>query len=142
MLKVLLQTTCYTLAAMSIDRYLYVISSHPRPRWRTPFNACIICILIWGISIAFVFPYTSFTSSRSENEKKLLNECSLSSHHPLFASCYFSFCAYYILPLVIIALCYTRLCCYMRHVSKSITKYRVSLLDQFNFISRFIFQIE
>jgi len=32
---------------MSIDRYLYVIGSQPRPRWRRPANACIICILIW-----------------------------------------------------------------------------------------------
>ena len=44
--KVLLQTTCYTLAAMSIDRYFYVISSHPRPRWRTPFKAVIIRAII------------------------------------------------------------------------------------------------
>jgi hypothetical protein len=47
-LKVLLQATCYTLAVMSIDRYLYVISASPRPRWRTPLKACIICILIWA----------------------------------------------------------------------------------------------
>ncbi len=60
-------------------------------------------------------------------EKKSPNDCSLSAYHPLFASCFFPFFAFYILPLIIIALCYTRLCFYMRHVSKSIIQYRVSL---------------
>lgn len=125
---------------MSIDRYLYVINSHPRPRWRTPFNACIICILIWAgkknswrflrwidwgflVSIAFVFPYTSLSSSLANNST---DDCSVSSHHPLFASCFFPFCAYYLLPLVIIAMCYTRLFFHMRRSSKTITRHRVS----------------
>jgi len=132
---------------MSIDRYLYVINAHPRPRWRTPLNACIICILIWGgkiikfkkkffssfyfliVSIAFVFPYTSFSSSSSSDaENDLLHDCSVSAYHPLFASCFFPFYAYYLLPLVIIALCYTRLFFYMKKSSKSITRHRVSFL--------------
>jgi hypothetical protein len=126
---------------MSIDRYLYVTSTHPRPRWRTPMNAFIICTIIWAgkkifffsifkinlnlVSILFVFPYGSLSSS-SEIKKNSLNDCTLSSSHSLFASCYFSFCAFYIFPLIIISLCYTRLWFYMRHVSKSITQYRVS----------------
>ncbi len=72
-----------------------------------------------------VFPYKSLLFSK-ENEKKSSNDCTLSSSHPLFAECLFSFCAFYILPLLIIALCYTRLCFYMRHVSKSLTRHEVS----------------
>jgi hypothetical protein len=126
---------------MSIDRYFYVINSYPRPRWRTSLNACIICILIWGgkiikffsnffirfsiVSIAFIFPYTSLSSS-SNAENSLTDDCSVSAYHPLLASCFFPFCAYYLLPLVIIALCYTRLFFHMRKSSKTITRYRVS----------------
>jgi len=118
-LKVLLQATCYTLAAMSIDRYIYVISSHPRPRWRTPFNAFIICILIWiskkqnylfkrfskksiSVSIAVIFPYASLSSS--ESELNITNDCLISSSHPLFASCLVPFFAFYIFSLLIIVL--------------------------------------
>ena len=145
--KILLQATCYTLAAMSIDRYLYVISPHPRPRWRTPFNACIICILIWIgkriekktvkcpllwlflVSVAVIFPYTSL-SSTSNADADLANACSAASHHPLFQACYFQFCAYYLLPLLIIALCYTRLFFHMRRSSKTITRHRVNFWQQ------------
>ncbi|CAF3223124.1 unnamed protein product, partial [Rotaria sp. Silwood2] len=132
---VLLQTTCYTLATMSIDRYLYVTSPHPHPRWRTPLNACIICILIWTVSIAFVFPYTSLSSSSSsssssDREKIPLNDCSVSSYHPLFASCFFPFCAYYVLPLAIIALSHTKLFFHMRKSSKKISRYQGSLISR------------
>ncbi|UJR38590.1 hypothetical protein I4U23_031255 [Adineta vaga] len=126
---ILLQATCYTLAAMSIDRYLYVISSHPRPKWRTPFNAFIICVLIWIVSIALVFPYTSLSYSSSENEYNSTNDCPVSSLHLSIASCLFPFCAYYILPLLIITLCYTKLCIYMKHMSKSMTRYKHSLIS-------------
>ena len=133
---------------MSIDRYLYVISSHPRPKWRTPLNAFIICILIWFgkdkccyfshfsnemsfilVSIALAFPYTSLfysSSISSENEKNFTHDCPISSSDLSIVSCLFPFSAYYILPLLIIALCYTKLCIYMKQMSKSITKYRVS----------------
>ncbi|CAF4065449.1 unnamed protein product [Rotaria sordida] len=127
---VLLQTTCYTLAAMSIDRYLYVASHHPRPSWRTPLNACIICIIIWAVSIAFVFPYTSLSSSSSNTKNNSLNDCSISNHHPLFASCFFPFCAYYLLPLIIIALSYTKLFVKMRKSSLRITRYGNNLLNR------------
>ncbi|CAF0979294.1 unnamed protein product [Adineta ricciae] len=125
---VLLQATCYTLAVMSVDRYLYVVSSHPRPPWRTPLNALIICILIWIVSIAFIFPYTSFSSSTSNAEMAPINPCEVSAYHPFFASCYFPFCAYYILPLLVIALCYTRLFCYLRKTSNAIKRHKNSLL--------------
>ncbi|CAF1168204.1 unnamed protein product [Rotaria sp. Silwood1] len=133
---VLLQTTCYTLAAMSIDRYLYVTSHHPHPRWRTPLNACLTCILIWAVSIAFVFPYTSLSSSSpppspsSDTNKNPLDDCSVSAYHPLFASCFFPFCAYYVLPLVIIALSYTKLFFHMRRSSKNMTRYQGNLLSR------------
>ncbi|CAF1259337.1 unnamed protein product [Adineta ricciae] len=129
---ILLQATCYTLATMSIDRYLYVISSHPRPKWRTPLNAFIICILIWIVSIVLAFPYTSLlysSSISSENEKNFTHDCPISSSHLSIVSCFFPFSAYYILPLLIIALCYTKLCIYMKQMSKSLTKYRNSLVN-------------
>ncbi|UJR07598.1 hypothetical protein I4U23_011885 [Adineta vaga] len=127
---VLLQATCYTLAVMSVDRYLYVISSHPRPPWRTPLNACIICIIIWIVSIAFIFPYTSFSSSTSNVEIVPVNPCAVSAYHPFFASCYFPFCAYYILPLIVISLCYTKLFFYMRKSSETINRHKVSSIEQ------------
>lgn len=135
--QVLLQATCYTLAVMSIDRYLYVINSNPNPRWRRPLNALILCILIWIgqcrrnardnptvfsvlVSIAFVFLHKFVTSTPSTND------CSISSSHPFFASCLFPFGMYYVFPLLIIALCYSRLFCHMRKTSKSLTRHRVS----------------
>ncbi|CAF1086748.1 unnamed protein product [Adineta steineri] len=129
---VLLQATCYTLAAMSIDRYFYVASCLIKPPWRTPLNACIICVLIWAVSIAFVFPYTSLTS----NTEGDINNCSVSAYHPFFASCFFPFCAYYVLPLIIIALCYTKLFLFMRNSSKKMFRRRLSLLNRPHIVAR------
>ena len=81
----------------------------------------LFCFFIL-VSIAFAFPYTSL-SSVSNNS---LDDCSVSLHHPLFASCFFPFCAFYLLPLVIIAMCYTRLFFHMKRSSKTITRHRVS----------------
>lgn len=45
--QVLLHVTCYTLSAMSIDRYLYVRSQNRNPTWRTPINSLCFCFSIW-----------------------------------------------------------------------------------------------
>ena len=46
--KVFLLSTCNTLAAMSIDRYYYIVLPRAKLRWRTPRNAFFICMIIWA----------------------------------------------------------------------------------------------
>jgi len=72
-----------------------------------------------------MFPYKSLIDSKTKQFKSS-NDCTLWTLNPLFSSCYFTFFAFYILPLLIIAFCYTKLCFYMRNVRKTICQYQVS----------------
>ena len=121
-LKVLLQTTCYTLAAMSIDRCFYIVLPTAKLRNRTPQTAFIVCICIWTSeysklckwkrrknffsylgSLALIFPYHIVLHKVTSNFT-----CS-GNNHSNFLVCFVIFCSYYALPLFIIIVCYTKL---------------------------------
>ena len=53
--QVFLQATCYTLAAMSIDRYLHMVHVVWYRKYRTPKHTLIICLSIWISKHKFSF---------------------------------------------------------------------------------------
>jgi len=56
-IKVFLQATCHTLAAMSIDRYLYMVHETWYRSYRKSKYAQIICLLIWAGNKIFLLFY-------------------------------------------------------------------------------------
>ncbi|CAF0860088.1 unnamed protein product [Adineta steineri] len=113
---VLLQATCYTLAAMSIDRYLTIVHEGWYRRYRKPKYALIICILIWTVSSVFMFPYDYLLQRDvgTINQSLVILECTVNDNAS-FLSCLSTFGFYYVLPLLIIILCYSRVSSYIRY---------------------------
>ncbi|CAF0843697.1 unnamed protein product [Adineta ricciae] len=109
-----LQATCNIIAVMSIDRYLYIVRTKSKLRWRTPRNAFIICITIWACSLILIIPYHIISHLLVPN----LKSCSVNEHENLVV-CFIPFCSYYAIPLLIIIICYTNLAL---HVIKSSRK--------------------
>ncbi|UJR21441.1 hypothetical protein I4U23_024527 [Adineta vaga] len=111
---VFLQATCYTLAAMSIDRYLYMLHVKWYRKYRKAKYAQLICLSIWIISLLFMFPYKYFlrTIIHTNTSPTYHYDCAVYDHNSLLSSCIFTFGFYYVLPLSIIGICYLRV--YMR----------------------------
>ncbi|CAF0826213.1 unnamed protein product [Adineta ricciae] len=120
---VLLQATCYTLAAMSIDRYLSIVHDFWYRRYRTPKQALIICIFVWMISGAFMFPYDYLlhTDTDKHNDSSGELDCTVNDNS-FFSSCMFTFTFYYVLPLLIIGLCYSRVFSHVRYHGTKIAR--------------------
>ncbi|UJR27972.1 hypothetical protein I4U23_009230 [Adineta vaga] len=120
---VLLQATCYTLAAMSIDRYLAVVHDFSYRRYRKPKYALIICILIWMVSCIFMFPYDYLlhTDIEKSNQSSVEIDCTVNDNS-FFSSCLFTFGFYYVLPLTIIGLCYSRVLLHVRRHGTKIAR--------------------
>ncbi|CAF0979606.1 unnamed protein product [Adineta ricciae] len=101
---VFLLATCNTIAAMSIDRYFYIVSPKSKLYWRTPHTAMLICLIIWASSLALIVPYHIILHVIASNSKT----CGPDSYEN-FLVCFLVFCSYYAIPLVIIIVCYTKL---------------------------------
>ena len=82
------------------------------------------------MSIAVVFPYKSLSSLSAQGTPSLKDACSVSDYHPIFPSCFFPFGMYYIVPLLIIVLCYSRILSHMKRSSKMVHRNRVSLVSR------------
>ncbi|XP_037113495.1 galanin receptor 2b isoform X2 [Syngnathus acus] len=96
----------FTLAAVSVDRYLAIRYPLRSRELRTPCNAVVAMVIIWGLSLVFAGPYLSyyhlidFANSTvcipgwEERDRKLLDTCTF-----LFG---------YVIPVLIVSLSYTR----------------------------------
>ncbi|KAL4624436.1 galanin receptor type 2-like [Arapaima gigas] len=96
----------FTLAAVSVDRYLAIRYPLRSRELRTPFNAMAAMATIWGLSLVFAGPYLSyydlvdFASGNvcvpgwQEYDRKVLDTC--------------TFVFGYVIPVLIVSLSYTR----------------------------------
>ncbi|CAF2109975.1 unnamed protein product [Rotaria magnacalcarata] len=100
---VFLLATCNTLAAMSIDRCLYIVLPTTKLQSRTPQTALIVCIFIWTGSLALIVPFHIIFHRATSNVT-----CG-GNNHSNFLVCFAIFSSYYALPLFIIIVCYTKL---------------------------------
>ncbi|CAF1563991.1 unnamed protein product, partial [Rotaria sordida] len=73
---VFLLAICNTLAAMSIDRYLYITLPTSKLQHRSPQTAFIVCILIWTSSLVLIIPYHIVSRMFTSNS----NTCGLNDH--------------------------------------------------------------
>lgn len=104
---VFLLVTCNTLAAMSVDRYFYIVLPRSKLLWRTSRNALLICTMIWISSFILIIPYYIFRANR--------HTCDLNDDRN-FLICSLIFSIYYAIPLLVIIICYTKLA---KHVIES-----------------------
>lgn len=96
----------FTLAAVSVDRYLAIRYPLRSRELRTPCNAVVAMVVIWGLSLVFAGPYLSyydlidFENSNvcvpgwEEHNRKVLDTC--------------TFVFGYVIPVLIVSLSYTR----------------------------------
>jgi hypothetical protein len=107
---------------MSVDRYLYIVRPKSKLGWRTPRNAFIICIIIWASksipkktqsknilqilvgSLILIVPYHIISRVLTPGH----TACGMNEHENIIV-CFFPFCSYYAIPLIIIIVCYTNL---------------------------------
>lgn len=132
---------------MSIDRYLNIVHEVWYRRYRKSRNAFIVCLLIWTgkkcwlstisfISVAlvsgvFMFPYGYIFGSNELKKNQSSTDCTVNDSS-FFSSCVFTFTFYYILPLAIIGLCYSRVLIHIRRSGCSIVKRLVRIVVFFS----------
>ncbi|XP_075415811.1 galanin receptor type 2 [Tenrec ecaudatus] len=101
----------FTLAAVSLDRYLAIRYPLHSRELRTPRNALVAIGLIWGLSLIFAGPYLSYY-----RQSRLAN---LTVCHPAWSAprrraldlCTFVFS--YLLPVLVLGLTYARTLCHL-----------------------------
>lgn len=140
---------------MSIDRYLHIVHHSWYRPYRKAHNARRICFLIWTsnasifvefssplfplsivVSGVFMFPYEYFFDSQTENvnaTSAVLN-CVVHDTQSLRSSCFFTFVFYYVLPLLIIGLCYLRVLIQVRRANYCVVK-RLVRNERFPFVT-------
>uniref|UniRef100_A0A3B3R403 Galanin receptor 2b n=1 Tax=Paramormyrops kingsleyae TaxID=1676925 RepID=A0A3B3R403_9TELE len=96
----------FTLATVSVDRYLAIRYPLRSRELRTPVNAVAAMAVIWGLSLVFAGPYLSYyglidfangnvcVPSWAESNRKVLDTC--------------TFVFGYVIPVLIVSLSYTR----------------------------------
>ncbi|KAL4659006.1 galanin receptor type 2-like [Arapaima gigas] len=96
----------FTLAAVSVDRYLAIRYPLRSRELRTPCNAVVAMVVIWGLSLVFAGPYLSYydlidfangnicVPGWEEHNRKVLDTC--------------TFVFGYVIPVFIVSLSYTR----------------------------------
>ncbi|XP_006869730.1 PREDICTED: galanin receptor type 2 [Chrysochloris asiatica] len=108
-----MHASSFTLAAVSLDRYLAIRYPLHSRELRTPRNALAAIGFIWGLSLLFSGPYLSYYGQ--------LQLANLTVCHPVWSAsrrramdlCTFIFS--YLLPLLVLGLTYARTLCYLWH---------------------------
>jgi hypothetical protein len=80
------------------------------------------------VSGVFMFPYKHVlhTLDDGSNNSSTIADCTVNDTDSFFSSCIFTFTFYYILPLIIIGLSYSRVLIHVRRTSVTIAKRLVS----------------
>ncbi|XP_077981839.1 somatostatin receptor type 2-like [Glandiceps talaboti] len=103
-------TGVFLLTAMSIDRYLALVHPLQSRVWRTVRTTRIVCILMWAFSSTLCLPLWLYAGE--ETEMSVL--CIVNFPRNIEkAFILISFVNGYVVPLVIIAVCYVSIACHV-----------------------------
>ncbi|KAM4652221.1 putative G-protein coupled receptor 33 [Discoglossus pictus] len=135
MLSLTLYTSVFLLTIISVDRYMLVFHPHWCRRHISPRIATLICLVLWGLAFIFSSPYLVFRQVKQENKTTICyndysmfgkwdNKKMLQVKWSLF---YFRVLVGFILPLVIITMCYLKITHKIRkeHMTKSSKPYKI-----------------
>ncbi|XP_077988643.1 somatostatin receptor type 2-like [Glandiceps talaboti] len=109
-------TGIFTLTAMTVDRYLAIVHAIWSKNHRTVLQARVVCILLWLISIAVTIPLWMYATLRSREGITSCNTRGPPWVEKLFAL--YSFAIGFMLPIIVISICYTRILVYLARNSK------------------------
>ena len=75
----------------------------------------------------FPYDYILHISEEKSNQSSVIIDCTVNDNGSLFSSCVLTFVFYYVLPLSIMGLCYSRLSSHVRHSSARLNRQLVSI---------------
>ncbi|XP_063073533.1 galanin receptor 2b [Engraulis encrasicolus] len=96
----------FTLAAVSVDRYLAIRYPLRSRELRTPCNACLAMVVIWGLSLVFAGPYLSYYDLVTVDNRSMCVPALKVYSRKVLDTCTFAFG--YVIPVLIVSLSYTR----------------------------------
>ncbi|XP_070543129.1 somatostatin receptor type 4-like [Ptychodera flava] len=123
-------TGIFTLTAMSVDRYLAIVHAVWSQNHRTIFHAQVICILLWLVSIAVTIPLWMYATAQ-QFPGMPSTQCNVNG--PFWVMNLFSqlsFAVGFVLPLVVIMICYTQILIHLAKSSKRQSRYSKSKLGR------------
>ncbi|XP_077988490.1 somatostatin receptor type 3-like [Glandiceps talaboti] len=117
-------TGIFLLSAMSVDRYFAIVRPMAFRRIRTVKHAHIVSSLMWLTSLAVSLPLWIFATV-TEDVTKGVASCDVLWPHHTESSLIFLVSAFgigFVIPLVVIAIFYTKLSCYLYSVHRSASR--------------------
>ncbi|KAK0154791.1 Galanin receptor type 2 [Merluccius polli] len=96
----------FTLAAVSVDRYLAIRYPLRSRELRTPCNAVVAMAVIWALSLVFAGPYLSYYDLVDYDNSTVCIPGWEARHRKVLDTCTFAFG--YVAPVLIVSLSYTR----------------------------------
>ncbi|XP_048882674.1 galanin receptor type 1-like isoform X1 [Brienomyrus brachyistius] len=112
----------FTLSAMSVDRYIAIVHSRKSSSIRVAKHALIGVALIWILSFAMAAPvaYNQNIVQRNENNTYCWEVWPDQSQKKVYVVCTFIFG--YVLPLLLISFCYTKVLNHLHKKLKNMSK--------------------
>uniref|UniRef100_A0A8C5SA96 G-protein coupled receptors family 1 profile domain-containing protein n=1 Tax=Laticauda laticaudata TaxID=8630 RepID=A0A8C5SA96_LATLA len=101
-----LYASSFTLAAVSVDRYLAICYPLKSRNLRTTCNAVLAIIMIWSLSLLFAGPYLSYYQTINYQETFICAPVWEDQHRKILDILTFVFS--YILPISVVSLAYAR----------------------------------
>lgn len=107
-----LYASIFTMTLMSIDRYLAVVHPFDSLKYRTHPNALAVCTLNWVVCLAIMTPYwlyaTTYSTARDVVKCQICWPTETLNEH-LWMWANFELIVGFVLPIVVMAICYTLL---------------------------------
>ncbi|XP_047382972.1 galanin receptor type 1 [Sciurus carolinensis] len=113
----------FTLAAMSVDRYVAIVHSRRSSSLRVSRNALLGVGFIWTLSIAMASPvayYQGLFHTNDSNQTFCWEQWHNQSHKKAYVVCTFVFG--YLLPLLLICFCYAKVLTHLHKKLKNMSK--------------------
>ncbi|XP_049637729.1 galanin receptor type 1 [Suncus etruscus] len=112
----------FTLTAMSVDRYVAIVHAHRASALRVPRNALLGVGCIWVLSVALASPvaYQQDLVLWKDNHTYCWDVWRGTRHKKVYVVCTFVFG--YLLPLLLICFCYTKVLSHLHKKLKNMSK--------------------
>lgn len=108
MIYVTLHATCFTLTALTIDRYHAIVNAVSSLNWRTRRTSTIVSLLVWAVSFLISIPFAMYHEEKRDGSKLYCVPAWGGEEKDKLVSLIVIFTTY-VNPLGIIIVCYTQI---------------------------------